>query len=67
MYKIYIDGIWRCFGQGKIVLPRNSAFRACKVQGLQGAALQAKVQTLHMGDFEKCPGGGYYFTLKIFF
>jgi len=28
------------------------------VQGLQGAALQAKVQTLHMGDFEKCPGGG---------
>jgi len=27
------------------------------VQGLQGAALQVKVQALHMGDFEKCPRG----------
>jgi hypothetical protein len=31
------------------------------VQGLQGAALQAKVQTLHMGDFEKCPGGVLFY------
>jgi hypothetical protein len=28
--------------------------------GLQGAALQAKVQALHMGDFEKCPGVLFY-------
>ena len=62
VYKIYIDGIWRCFGQGKIVLPPNSAFRDCKVQGLQACKAQ---------HCKPCiwailkSARGYYFTLVL--